>query len=329
MSTTAEIPVIDIAPLVSSTAPEGVARQLGPACREHGFFYIAGHGVSDSLCERLESLSREFFAKSTEEKSRINMALGGRAWRGYFCVGDELTSGRPDMKEGIYLGQELADDHPAVVARTPLHGQNLWPEVAGFRETVLEYMAALTQVGHHLMSGLSQSLGLDPAYFDRHYTHDPLVLFRIFNYPYAPDRTDSWGVGEHTDYGVLTILRQDDTGGLQVKSRGQWIDAPPIPGTFICNIGDMLDRMTRGIYRSTPHRVITSAKRDRLSFPLFFDPNFNAEVRPIAELAGQALADDAQQRWDKASVHELSGTYGDYLLGKVSKVFPQLKREVL
>lgn len=334
MSTTsekaaAEIPVIDIAPLVSGQAPEGVAQQLGAACREHGFFYIAGHGVNDSLCERLEALSRDFFARSTEEKSRINMSLGGRAWRGYFRVGDELTSGKPDIKEGIYFGQELAADHPAVVARTPLHGQNLWPEVAGFRETVLEYMDALTGVGHHLMAGLSQSLGLDPAYFDRHYTHDPLVLFRIFNYPYAPDRADSWGVGEHTDYGVLTILRQDDTGGLQVKSRGRWIDAPPIPGTFICNIGDMLDRMTRGVYRSTPHRVITSVKRDRLSFPLFFDPNFNAEVQPIAELAGQAMPDDVQERWDKASVHELSGTYGDYLLGKVSKVFPQLKREVL
>jgi len=329
MSTTAEIPVIDIAPLVSGQASEGVAGQLSAACREHGFFYIAGHSVSNQLCERLETLSREFFAMSTEEKSRINMALGGRAWRGYFRVGDELTSGKPDMKEGIYFGQELPEDHPAVIARTPLHGQNLWPEVAGFRLAVLEYMAALTGVGHHLMAGLSLSLGLDAAYFDRHYTHDPLVLFRIFNYPYAPDRADSWGVGEHTDYGVLTILRQDDTGGLQVKSRGRWIDAPPIPGTFICNIGDMLDRMTRGIYRSTPHRVITSVKRDRLSFPLFFDPNFNAEVHPIAELAGQAQPDDAQERWDKASVHELAGTYGDYLLGKVSKVFPQLKREVL
>ncbi len=329
MNAVAEIPVIDIAPLVTDAAPAPVASQLGAACREHGFFYITGHGVDDALCQRLESLSREFFARSVDEKLRINMALGGRAWRGYFRVGDELTSGKPDLKEGVYFGQELADDHPAVVARTPLHGRNLWPEVPRFRETVLEYMETLTRVGHQLMAGLSLSLGLPASYFDEHYTRDPLVLFRIFNYPYSPDRTDSWGVGEHTDYGVLTILRQDDTGGLQVKSRGQWIDAPPIPGTFICNIGDMLDRMTRGIYRSTPHRVVTSVKRDRLSFPLFFDPNFEAEVQPIAELAGQAVPDDAQERWDKASVHELSGAYGDYLLGKVSKVFPQLRREVL
>ena len=333
MSIADNIPLIDIAPLVAGSSARGrVAEQLGEACREHGFFYIAGHGVNEDLCTRLEQLSREFFARGVEEKLRINMTAGGRAWRGYFRVGDELTSGKPDQKEGIYFGSELPDDHPAVVARTPLHGRNLWPEVPGFREVVLAYMAALTGVGHHLMTGLALSLGLDADYFADRYTRDPLILFRIFNYPYSPDRAanpERWGVGEHTDYGVLTILRQDDTGGLQVKSRQHWIEAPPIPGTFICNIGDMLDRMTRGLYRSTPHRVVSSARRDRLSFPLFFDPNFNAEVQPIAELAGHAAADDRQERWDKASVHELSGTYGDYLLGKVSKVFPQLQREVL
>jgi isopenicillin N synthase-like dioxygenase len=327
-----DIPLIDIAPLIAG-APERerVARELGAACREHGFFYITGHGVDAGLCQRLETLSRQFFARGTEEKMQINMARGGRAWRGYFRVGDELTSGKPDQKEGIYFGSELSEDHPAVQAGTPLHGGNLWPEVAGFREKVLDFMAAVTGVGHHLMTGLALSLGLEPSYFADRYTRDPLVLFRIFNYPYSPDRVagEQWGVGEHTDYGLLTLLLQDDTGGLQVKSRGRWIEAPPIPGSFICNIGDMLDRMTRGIYRSTPHRVISSAKRDRLSFPLFFDPNFFAEVHPIEALAGEQAADDRHERWDKASVHELSGTYGDYLLNKVSKVFPQLRREVL
>ncbi len=333
MSVAENIPLIDIGPSVAGTAARvDVARQLGEACREHGFFYIVGHGVDDALCRRLETLSREFFARGVDEKMRINMNAGGRAWRGYFRVGDELTSGKPDQKEGIYFGQELPDDHPAVLTRTPLHGRNLWPEVAGFRETVLEYLAATTEVGHHLMTGLALSLGLEPSYFADRYTRDPLVLFRIFNYPYSPElaaHQEQWGVGEHTDYGVLTILRQDDTGGLQVKSRDRWIDAPPIAGSFICNIGDMLDRMTRGLYRSTPHRVISSARRDRLSFPVFFDPNFNAEVRPIEELAGEPLPDDREQRWDKSSVHELGGTYGEYLLGKVSKVFPQLQREVL
>ena len=136
-------------------------------------------------------------------------------------------------------------------------------------------------------------------------------------------------MGEHTDYGLLTILLQDDAGGLEVKSRSRWVAAPPVPGSFVCNIGDMLDRMTGGLYRSTPHRVRNPAPRDRLSFPFFFDPNFFARVRPI-ELPGRDLPpDDRDERWDRASVHAFEGTYGDYLLGKVGKVFPELRAAVL
>ena len=172
-------------------------------------------------------------------------------------------------------------------------------------------------------------LGLDEDYFEKRYVSDPLVLFRIFNYPPATENENMpWGVGEHTDYGLLTILRQDDTGGLQVKSRSGWIDAPPISGSFVCNIGDMLDRLTRGIYRSTPHRVVNTSKRNRLSLPFFFDPNFDATISPIEGLEHRG-PDDSHERWDHASLHEFSGTYGDYLLGKVSKVFPQLRKEVL
>jgi isopenicillin N synthase-like dioxygenase len=330
------VPVIDVGPLVADVAGGAglaeVARELGLACRECGFFYIVGHGVDERLSARLEHLSRQFFALDKPAKMRIAMAHGGRAWRGYFAVGDELTSGKPDQKEGLYFGVELADDHPAVLAGKPMFGRNLFPDIPGFRETVLDYLAALTRLGHALMAGLALSLGLEESYFADRYTADPLILFRIFNYPAAPasDSGDTpWGVGEHTDYGVLTILRQDDVGGLQVRSRSRWIDAPPIPGSFICNIGDMLDRMTRGVYRSTPHRVLNSAPRDRLSFPFFFDPNFDAEVRPIESLAVEAAGDDRDQRWDRASVHDFRGTYGEYLLGKVSKVFPQLRQDVL
>ena len=136
-------------------------------------------------------------------------------------------------------------------------------------------------------------------------------------------------MGEHTDYGVLTILRQDDVGGLQVKSRARWIDAPPIRGAFICNIGDMLDRMTGGLYRSTPHRVLNTSGRDRYSFPLFFDPGFDARIERIETGVIPHARDDREQRWDRASVHEVEGPSGDYLLGKVSKVFPQLVRSVI
>jgi polar amino acid transport system ATP-binding protein len=291
---------------------------------------VTGHGIDAASIARLEALSRRFFALPAEEKTKIAMTHGGRAWRGYFAVGEELTSGVPDRKEGLYLDTELPADHPLVRAGTPVHGPNLFPPIEGFRATVLEYIDAVTRLGHRLMEAIALSLDLPADYFACRYTADPLILFRIFNYPAPAHSTvGTWGVGEHTDYGLLTMLLQDDHGGLEVKSNGRWIDAPPIPGTFVCNIGDMLDRMTRGLYRSNPHRVRASARHDRLSFPLFFDPNFFARVAPIAELAHVPLEDDRATRWDQASVHAFEGTYGEYLLGKISKVFPQLSREAL
>ena len=324
------LPIIDVGPLVTRTGNRReVAAQIERACRESGFFYIGGHGVDDNLHLRLEHLSREFFAQDLEVKLDIRMEKGGRAWRGYFPVAGELTSGKPDIKEGLYFGAELTDDHLEVKSGTPMHGANLFPtNIPLFRETVLEYLDAMTSLGHAMMEGLALSLGLNESYFAERYTSDPLILFRIFNYPPEPARMyedQSWGVGEHTDYGLLTILNQDRTGGLEVKSKSGWVEASPVPGTFVCNIGDMLDRMTGGLYRSTPHRVKRPTEHDRLSFPFFFDPNFNAEVKPIRV----NLDDDINERWDRASVHDFSGTYGDYLLGKVSRVFPQLRREVL
>jgi isopenicillin N synthase-like dioxygenase len=328
-----DVPVIDVAPLVHHSEERGrTAEQVGSTCRESGFFYVVNHGVDESLCQRLEELSRAFFAQSESQKMQIAMSHGGRAWRGYFPVGRELTSGKPDRKEGLYFGAELPLDHPAVRAGRPLHGPNLFPGIPGFRETALSYVDSLTALGHALMSGISLGLGLDEDYFKQRYYRDPLILFRIFNYPHASASQSgetAWGVGEHTDYGLLTILRQDDTGGLQVKSRSRWIDAPPIPGSFLCNIGDMLERLTRGIYRSTPHRVINTSPRDRLSFPFFFDPSFDARMLPVEGLSNDRHADDSAERWDHASVHEFSGTYGEYLLNKVSKVFPELRNEVL
>ena len=328
------LPIIDVAALVAQTSGRAdVARRIGAACRAHGFFYVTGHGIDAALIAELESTSRRFFALDEANKLQWRMALGGRAWRGYFPLGGELTSGRPDWKEGLYLGTELPDEHALVQAGTPLHGRNLFPDVPGLRTAVLDYMAAVTALGHRLMEGIALSLDLPLDYFEARCTADPLILFRLFDYPSQPVPEGAgaqWGVGEHSDYGLLTILLQDDVGGLQVKTPGGWVDAPPVPGSFVCNIGDMLDRMTGGLYKSTPHRVaINRSGRDRLSFPLFFDPNFFSRVQRIEGLADRAPPDDSALRWDRANVHAFNGRYGDYLLDKVGKVFPQLRDRVL
>ncbi|HCT78993.1 MAG TPA: isopenicillin N synthase family oxygenase [Micromonosporaceae bacterium] len=306
------LPIIDISRLLPEVAP-----QIAQACRDTGFFYVSGHGV---LTDRLDAAAREFFALPEAQKMAIAMEHGGKAWRGYFPVGAELTSGRPDLKEGLYFGAELPAEHPL-----PLHGPNLFPaQVPSLKPLVLEYLESLTQVAQQVLRAVAVSLDLPEDYFASSYTANPTVLFRIFHYPPSEPDSAQWGVGEHTDYGLLTLLAQDENGGLQVKSRSGWVDAPPIPGTFVCNIGDMLDRLTGGYYRSTPHRVLNVSGRGRLSFPFFFDPDFTAEVPP---LPGHAqLTEAGEPRWDGQDLQAFQGTYGDYLVAKVSKVFPQLRQ---
>jgi len=304
------LPVIDISrPLVE------VATAIAAACRRSGFFYVSGHGVPVALTDRLDAASRAFFALPDAQKAEIAMSRGGRAWRGWFPVGAELTSGRPDRKEGIYFGQDL----PAGQA-LPLHGPNLYPSsVPLLRTAVREYLDAMTAVAQAVLRGVAVSLDLPADYFASTYTKNPTILFRIFHYPPSPPEADDWGVGEHTDYGLLTLLLQDGNDGLAVHTPDGWIEAPPVRGTFVCNIGDMLDRMTGGWYRSTPHRVRNAGGNERLSFPFFFDPDFTAEVPPLP-----AAARGGGERWDGQDLRAFEGTYGDYLTAKVAKVFPEL-----
>ncbi|MCU1499100.1 MAG: iron oxidase, partial [Acidimicrobiales bacterium] len=251
------LPVVDVAALVDRRAdgPGGtdgarcaaVAGALDRACRDTGFFLVSGHGVPPALLADLDAASRRFFGRPETEKAAIAMAHGGQAWRGWFPEGGELTAGRPDRKEGLYFGEELPPDDPRVRAGLPLHGPNLFPaEPAALRTAVLAWMQAMTELGHALVAGLGLALGLDGGWFDRHLTAEPTTLFRVFRYPPLGPGDDGWGVAEHTDYGLLTILAHDGAPGLQVRGRSGWTDVPAVADTFVVNLGDMLDRMTGG-----------------------------------------------------------------------------------
>jgi len=328
-----ELPLIDVSPLLDPAADASavarVAAEIDAACRSLGFFRITGHGISIERFAALDTASRDFFDRPEAAKTEVAMPLAGAAWRGWFPVRGEITSGRPDRKEGIYVGVEHPTDHPHVVAGTPLHGANLFPP-GPLGPLVREWIDDLAGVAAAVMEGVALGLGLPRTWFADHLTADPTVLFRIFHYPARPDNaeSDEWGVGEHTDYGLLTLLAQDDAGGLQVRTPvGEWLEVPAEPGVFVCNIGDMLDRLTEGRYRSTPHRVRNLSGRGRLSFPFFFDPSWDAVVAPLP-LDDSPPADDADRRWDGASVHAWTGTYGDYLTAKVARVFPELFADV-
>jgi isopenicillin N synthase-like dioxygenase len=251
------LPVIDFAPFEAGGSwRDHVATQIDWAAGEFGFFYLVGHGVDLGAVERLAALSRAFF----------------------------LQDG-PDLKEGLYFGEEFTDADARVRAGTPLHGGNLFPRLPGFRDAVLDYMTELTGLGHHLMSAIGRGLRLGDHYFFDRYTGSPTRLFRIFNYPAAPrDQSDEPGVGERTDHGLLTLLYQDEAEGLQMKYDDSWIDVPYVPGSFVVNVGDMLQRITSGRYVSASKRVVNRSGRPKISMPFFFDPGFNAVLQPIPDI---------------------------------------------
>ena len=325
------LPVIDLSLAGGkSTWLDHLAAQLDWAAAEFGFFYVVGHGVDRRVVSAMHEAAHRFFTLPLERKLALSMERGGRAWRGYFPVGGELTSGRPDLKEGLYLGEELDAQDPRVRAGLPLHGANLFPDVPGFRDATLQYIASLTALSQRLIAALGRGLGVGDEWFRKHLTSDPTILFRLFRYPppgagHIADK----GVGEHTDYGLLTLLYQDDAGGLQVKYGDEWIDVPPLPGSFVVNIGDMLERLTAGRYVSALHRVINASGRSRISMPFFFDPRFDAVLDPIPGVKPVAERDGLAARWDGIDLRELHGTYGEYLMSKVSRVFPELGRAEL
>ncbi|MEY2553715.1 MAG: hypothetical protein QOC57_1575 [Ilumatobacteraceae bacterium] len=307
------MPIIDIA---SSTA----SNQIDAACREFGFFAISNHGVSDALRRDLIATSIQFFGGDAGAKELVSLAHGGSAWRGWFPLGGELTSGVADLKEGYYFGRELPPD------RRPMHGPNIWPrDPATLRLLVTEWMQMMEPLAQRVLSLMAEGLGLSRDFFRSGLTADPTPLFRIFRYPpHPPDGAGRWGVAEHSDYGLLTLLAHDGKAGLEVKVGETWMEAPSDPALIICNLGDMLDRLTDGRYRSTPHRARNDADEDRYSLPFFLDPGWDAVIETIDLDDGWIAPTDADRRWDRANLRELSGTYGDWLTAKVSKVFPDL-----
>ena len=279
------IPVIDFAPALSGdpAARRAVAWEIHKACRETGFFYIVGHGVPEALMQGQLDAARDFFALPLEQKLDLHMNKSP-ARRGYEPIAAQtLDEGAPpDLKESLMLGREPIDADDLAHGAAP----NPWPEnLAGFREQNQAYEAAVTALGRTLAATLALSLELPEDYFA-----DGLeranVTVRLLRYPPQAENAEfnQLGSGAHTDWGMLTILLQDDIGGLEVRNvQGDWIRADPKPGAFIINLGDMIPAVTAGLYTSNFHRVLNNASgRDRYSVATFFNPSqlYEFDVAP-------------------------------------------------
>jgi len=311
------IPVIAIG---ESFAPAHSARgnssaELCHALMTVGFANIVDHGVPESLMEAAFAASREFHASplALKESIRIN-----RFHRGYMGMATStiVTSSvarvtQPNLSESLMLMHELAPDDPAVIAGKPLQGPNQWPAwLPGFRPAIEAYLVAIDGVARRLVRAIATGLGLTAHALDRHFVR-PTTFLRLLHYPPQPVSAPEgqFGSAPHTDYGILTLLAQDSQGGLQVRPRdGGWIDAPPIPGSFVLNVGDMLARWTNDRFVSTPHRVVNRSGADRYSIPYFFDTDMDA----IIECLPPCSAPDRPPRHPPVR-------YGDYLMERLDK----------
>lgn len=325
------LPVIDISAFLtddsttsSFEAKDDCARALYKACFETGFFYLTNHGIPSAVTDEVLDLARSFFLDASEEEkaliARQDAGVGhGDGARGWQRLGENVTQGRRDWHEAVDFYKE--QDHGGPPYKSLL-GRNQWPATPPQLRTVFEdYIAQVLKVGTAVVRAMGFALDRDHEEVFVDHTRDSFWTLRMIGYPPLETSStalngDEAGVscGEHCDYGCLTLLLADSTkGALEVQHRsGSWIKADPLPGAFVVNIGDMMERWTNGLWQSTPHRVIHRGGHDwRISVPFFFEPDYDAVVKPLApcvELMG-----------GKDKYGEV--VYGDFLRKKVESNF--------
>jgi isopenicillin N synthase-like dioxygenase len=308
------LPIVDLDGLGSTAKddnPESlraIASAFDAACREFGFCYIVNHGVDQATMDRAFAMNAAFHDLPLEEKQKVAI---NKAHRGYMAMASSLivTSSiekakKPNLSESFML---MHDVKPGTET-FPLDGPNQWPEQpAAFRDVISAYDGALSRLARRMTRMIAIALGLAPDGLDESFKR-PTTFLRLLHYPPSnPDVEGQYGSAPHTDYGFITILAQDQNGGLQVRSKeGTWIEATPVKGAFVVNIGDMGSRLTNGIWSSTPHRVINRSGAERYSMPYFYDPSADATIGPL----DICCTPERPARYEKVR-------YGDYLMERV------------
>ncbi|MEU6801590.1 isopenicillin N synthase family dioxygenase [Streptomyces neyagawaensis] len=311
-----QLPIIDLSAAERGPEARGLLHaQLHSAAHDVGFFQLVGHGVEQAEIERLTRVMREFFALPEGERLAIDNVRSPH-FRGYTRTGDERTGGRQDWRDQLDVGAERparvpADGEPAYWW---LQGPNQWPQaLPELREVALGWIDRLSGVAERLLRELLVSIGAPadfyaPIFGERAHPHLKLV-----RYPGSAGDGADQGVGAHKDYGFLTLLLQDQVGGLQVEREdGLFHEVPPIPGAFVVNLGELLEVATQGYLVATNHRVVSPpGATERFSVPFFYNPRLDARIEPLvfpyASAAPGVTDDPANPLFAEYGFNELKG----------------------
>jgi isopenicillin N synthase-like dioxygenase len=289
-----EIPIIDIGELGREAAGESaVVAAIRAACEGVGFFYVTNHGVEPAMIGGIFAECRRFFVLPQGERDAL-LLTNSPHYRGYLPIGARgANADRPrDLLESFNVARELGEDDPFVRAGKPLHGPNQWPaSLPGFRDFILTYYAAMEGLMRRLLEALALAMGEKRGALLEQY-RKPLTQLRLLHYPQQSLATGEMiGARPHRDIGVLTILLQDEVGGLEVlNGQDEWVVAPPIPGTFVINLGEMARRMTNDGFVAAQHRVVNRYGKERYSVPFFINPDYDAVLAPLPEFAGSGAS---------------------------------------
>ena len=278
-----QIPKIDISEIEEKEFSRTLLQDFFSAYNTYGFGYIINHGIENTLIEQLFQVSKQFHSQPLSEKMRVAL---DHNHRGYIAINTSTDVNskladvkKPNQSESFMMMREDKSELPDVY----LSGPNQWPKLENFKEVLEKYTFNMTKLGRNLMRLALLSSGVKDLNVMQS-LDTPTIWLRLLHYPPISKNSpsDLYGSAPHTDFGCLTILAQDEIGGLQVQTReGEWIDVPKLEGSFVVNVGDMLSRYTNGLLRSTPHRVINKSGKERFSCPFFFDPHTNAVVQPL------------------------------------------------
>jgi isopenicillin N synthase-like dioxygenase len=322
-ATVEEIPIIDLKGLkfADETEKLAVAEAVTSACKKAGFFYIINHGVERAAIEDMFAAARTFFDLPLEKKDEVSLKRSGNRFRGYlpsFHKGEDPNL-KENLQEAFQIHTELPLDDPDVKAGLPLHGPNPFPSaMPDLKPRMLAYQKKLAQVGQGLLRLMAIGLNLPENHFEPSFKK-PMPMLRLLHYPpQKPDESgEHIGTRAHTDTGAITILAQDNTGGLEILLKsGEWVTAPPVQDAYIVNLGELMKAWSDGIFTSTPHRVINRYGHERYSVPYFVNPSYHTSFAPHVKNPAPAPTNF------KALIPNDKGLpYGDWLVGVYSRIY--------